>query len=128
MAEPPAVSLARLVSALQFAQPGVAVRIDTQTGDVVEGTESESASCRTIDVEIDELDLARRFCERVADATDRKRFETALSSAQPMESFENALYRAGIAHEWFPFREQQIGAIAKAWLEGQGIPLVDDLG
>jgi hypothetical protein len=125
----PAVSLARLVSALQFTQSGVAVRIDTQIGDVVEeGTESESASYRTIDVEIDELDLARRFCERVGDATGRRRLETALSSAQPMESFENALYRTGIAHEWFPFREQEIGGIAKAWLEARGIPYVDDLG
>jgi hypothetical protein len=128
-----AVSLTRLVSALEFAGPGAAVRIDTSTGEVVEAAEPINASdqaeqYQTIAVEVDEQDLAKRFCEAVADPTDRKRLETALSSSQSLESFENALYRVGIAHRWFPFRERQLGERAKACLEARGIPFVDDLG
>jgi hypothetical protein len=129
-----AVSLTRLVSALEFAGPGVAVRIDTSTGEVVEAagpairSSDQAEQYQTIAVEVDEQDLAKRFCEAVADPTDRKRLETALSSSQSLESFENALYRVGIAHRWFPFRERQLGERAKACLEARGIPFVDDLG
>jgi len=129
-----AVSLTRLVSALEFAGPGAAVRIDTSTGEVVEGAEppisasDQAARYQTIAVAVDEQDLARRFCEAVADPTDRKRLETALSSSQSLESFENTLHRVGIAHRWFLFRERQLGERAKACLEARGIPFVDDLG
>jgi hypothetical protein len=129
-----AVSLTRLVSALDFAGPGAAVRIDTSTGEVVEGAEppisssDQGARYQTIAVEVDERDLARRFCETVADPNDRRRLETALSSDQPIESFQNALFRIGIAHQWFPFRERQLGERVKAWLEARGIAFVDDLG
>jgi hypothetical protein len=129
-----AVSLTRLVSALEFAGPGAAVRIDTSTGEVVEAAEPaisashQAERYQTIAVEVDEQDLARRFCEAVADPTDRKRLETALSSSQSLESFENTLHRVGIAHRWFLFRERQFGERAKACLEARGIPFVDDLG
>lgn len=137
---PAAISLARLVSALQFAEPGAAVRIDTVTGEVVEpvepvpsrpGSESPaelSGRYQTVALDVDDRELARRFCESISESDDRRRLETALSSAQPVESFENALYRLGIAHQWFPFRELQLGSLAKAWLEAQGLPFVDDLG
>ena len=82
---------------------------------------------RTVVVEVDELEVAKRFCETVAEPSNRRRLETALSSAQPLESFENALFRLGIAHTWFPFREIQLGNLAKAWLAAQGIPFLDDL-
>jgi len=131
---PATVSLVKLVSALQFANPGAAVWIDTETGDVVEpeapGGKAGSADAtryRIVVVEVDELEVAKRFCETVAEPSNRRRLETALSSAQPLESFENTLFRAGIAHEWFPFREIQLGNLAKAWLAAQGIPFLDDL-
>ncbi|HEV8067452.1 MAG TPA: hypothetical protein VGP76_06935 [Planctomycetaceae bacterium] len=129
-----AVSLTKFVSALEFAGPGAAVRIDTSTGEVVEGAEpaisvsDQAERYQTIAVEVDEQDLARRFCEAVADPTDRKRLETALSSSQSLESFENTVHRVGLAHRWFPFRERQLGEWAKACLEARGIPFVDDLG
>jgi len=138
---PVPVSLAGLVSALQFAAPGAAVRIDPLTGDVIEGLEplptrqsvpatssEESGHFRTIAVDFDEHEIAKRFCETVSDRNDRQRLEMALLSAQPIESFENSLYRVGIAHQWFPFRERQLGDLAKAQLEAQGITFVDDLG
>jgi hypothetical protein len=138
---PVPVSLARLVSALQFAAPGAGVRIDPLTGDVVEGPEplptrqslpadssEESSRFRTIAVDFAEHEIAKRFCETVSDRNDRRRLEMALSSAQPIENFENGLYRAGIAHLWFPFRERQLGDLAKAQLEAQGFAFVDDLG
>jgi hypothetical protein len=129
-----AVSLTRFVSALEFAGPGAAVRIDTSTGEVVEAAEpaisvsDQAERYQTIAVEVDEQDLARRFCEAVADPTDRKRLETALSSSQSLESFENTVHRVGLAHRWFPFRERQLGERAKACLEARGILFVDDLG
>jgi hypothetical protein len=130
-----AVSLTRLVSALEFAGPGAAVRIDTSTGEVIEAAAEPAISAsdqaeryQTVAVEVDEQDLARRFCDSVADPTDRKRLETALSSSQSLESFENTLHRVGIAHRWFLFRERQLGERAKACLEARGIPFVDDLG
>ena len=124
------VSLARLISAVQFAAPGAGVCIDTGTGQVIEGTAGsrpDSQRFRTISLDFDEREIAKRFCETIADRDDRRRLETALTSAQPLESFEHALYRAGIAHQWFPFRERQLGDLAKAWLETAGIPFVDDL-
>jgi hypothetical protein len=136
---PGTVSLAKLVSALQFAEPQAGVRIDLSTGEIVEGIDptapagptlsstSESERYRTFCVNFDEQDWARRFCETIADPHERHRLETALSSAQSIESFEHALYRVGIAHEWFPFRESQLGKLAKAWLESEKIPFVDDL-
>jgi hypothetical protein len=132
---PATVSLVKLVSALQFANPGAALWIDTETGDVVEQPEAPAGKAgsadptryRNVVVEVDELEVAKRFCETVAEPSDRRRLETALSSAQPLESFENALFRLSIAHEWFPFREIQLGNLAKAWLAAQGIPFLDDL-
>jgi Uncharacterised protein family (UPF0158) len=136
---PAEASLAKLVTALQFAEPGALVRIDTMTGEVLEASDSESSAqdraasgghperYQTVDVEVDEQDLAKRFCATLGDDNARRRLETALSSDQPIEAFENALYRAGIAHEWFPFRERQLGNVAKTWLEAQGIRFVDDL-
>jgi hypothetical protein len=135
---PAAVSLAKFVAAVQFADPSAGVQIDTSTGEIVEGalpvTDGDQSTSvgppgrfRTIAIEVDELDLAGRFCETVADPIHRKRLETALASARPIESFESALYRVGIAHRWFPFYNQQIGQLAKAWLEAQAIPFVDDL-
>jgi len=136
---PAAIALSKLVSALQFAAPGVGVRVDTMTGEIVEGVEPKAATAphassepatryRTIGVEFDELEWAKRFCETVRDSSDRRRIETALSGSRPMESFENAIFRLGVAHEWFPFRERQVGEAAKAWLEAQRIPFLDDLG
>src|SRR5580704_7521133 len=124
------VSLARLVSAFQFVAPGVGVCVDTGTGEVIEGTAASSQDperFQTISLDFDEREIAKRFCETIADRDNRRRLETALMSAQPLESFENALYRVGIAHQWFPFRERQLGDLAKAWLETAGIPFVDDL-
>lgn len=136
-----AVSLARLVSALQFVEPGAGVRIDTSTGEILEGTEPKSPGeaapirsaeplghYRTLALEVDEVKLARGFCETVTDLSNRRRLETALSSARPIESFENTLFRLGIGHEWFPFRERQLGDVVKASLEAKQIPYVDDLG
>jgi hypothetical protein len=127
-----AVSLAKFVAALEFADPSTGVRIDTSTGEVIEVASpmagGASERFRTIALEVDELDFARRFCETVDDATDRGRLEMALASARPIESFEIALYRVEIAHRWFPFRERQIGRLAMAWLAAQAIPFVDDLG
>ena len=136
-----AVSLAKLVSALQFADPGAAVHVDTLTGEVIEspqpgsldgaapvGLTNRPQRYRTIAIDIDELEFARRFCASVADPNDRRRLETALSSGQSIEAFEQALYRGKIAHTWFPFRTLQLGELAKAWLEAQGLPFVDDLG
>ncbi|HEV3298040.1 MAG TPA: hypothetical protein VG055_00260 [Planctomycetaceae bacterium] len=132
---PATVSLAKLVSALQFVYPGAALWIDIETGDVVEQAEAlggkagsaDPTRYRTVGVEVDEFEVAKRFCETVAEPSNRRRLETALSSAQPLESFENALFRLGIAHKWFPFREIQLGNLAKAWLAAQGIPFLDDL-
>jgi hypothetical protein len=135
-----AVSLAKLVSELELAGSGAVVRIDTQTGAVVDSEEpaawslpdqvssaDQSERYRTIVLNLDEHEVARRFCESISDSDDRRRLEIALSSGQPIESFENALYRIGIAHAWFPFRELQLGSLAKELLEAQGIPFVDDL-
>jgi hypothetical protein len=139
------VSLARLLSALQFAAPGAGVCVDTVMGEVIEAIETprvidqssdrsapldssqDSERFQTISLDFDEREIAKRFCETIADRDNRRRLETALMSAQPLESFENALYRVGIAHQWFPFRERQLGDLAKAWLETAGIPFVDDL-
>ncbi len=124
------VSLARLISAVQFAAPGASVCIDTGTGEVIEGmagSRQDSQRFRTISVDFDEREIAKRFCETLADRDDGRRLETALTSAQPLESFENGLYRAGIAHQWFPFRERQLGDLAKGLLQAAGIPFVDDL-
>ncbi len=123
---PAAVSLASLVSALQFAEPG-GVRIDTLTGEIVEGNQAASTRFRTITLDFDEREIAKRFCETLSDPGDRRRLETALKSSQPLESFENGLYRAGIAHQWFPFRERYLGDLAKGQLAAQGIPFLDDL-
>jgi hypothetical protein len=140
MPVPLPVSLARLISAWQFAEPGAGVRVDTLTGEVVEGIEAPSsdqspplnsseasARVRTIAFDFDEREIAKRFCESLSEPRDRSRLETALSSAQPLESFEHALYRVGIAHRWFPFRERQLGDLAKVQLEAKGIAFVDDL-
>jgi hypothetical protein len=137
---PAAVSLAKLVSALQLAGPGAVVRIDTLTGDVVdsEGPEApsqpdqvssadQSERYRTIALTVDEREFARRFCESISDSDDRRRLETALSTGEPIEAFERALYRSKIAHAWFPFRELQLGSLAKELLEAKGILFVDDL-
>jgi hypothetical protein len=124
------VSLASLVSAVQFAAPGAVVCIHTVTGEVIEGTadsRQDSERFQIIALDFDEGEIAKRFCETIADRDDRRRLEIALTSAQPLESFENALYRGGIGHQWFPFRERQLGDLAKAWLETAGIPFVDDL-
>jgi hypothetical protein len=123
---PAAISLASLVSALQFAEPG-GVRVDTLTGEVVEGNQAPSERFRTITLDFDEREIAKRFCETLADQGDRRRLETALTSSQPLESFENGLYRASIAHQWFPFRERYLGELAKGQLAAQGIAFVDDL-
>jgi hypothetical protein len=125
---------------LQFVEPGAAVRVDTLTGDVAEEIEpqspnestslnsnGESERFRTIALDLDEREIAQRFCEKVSDPNNRRRLETALSSAQPLESFQNALFRTGIAHQWFPFRERQLADLAKARLAAEGIAFVDDL-
>jgi hypothetical protein len=130
----PAVSLAGLVSALQFAAPGKPVRIDTQTGDVIPSDEAvgpgsvgEVQRDGTIKIRLDEMALAKSFCATVTDPQNRKRLETALLSARPVEAFERALYRSKIAYQWFPFRDLELVRLAKAQLEAQGIPFVDDL-
>ncbi len=130
---PAAVSLAKLVSALQFAGPGAVVQVDRQSGEVIEDPSGaappeSSARFQTVAVEIDELDCAKRFCETVADVNDRVRLATALATTRPMESFENAIFRVGVAHKWFPFRDRQVANAAQAYLEAHGIPFVDDLG
>jgi Uncharacterised protein family (UPF0158) len=130
---PGAVSLARLVGALQFAEPGAVPYVDVMSGEVLEGVPQPISSAdadryRPVGVNVDELELARRFCQTVTDAHDRRRLETSLASGQPMESFENSLYRSGIAHEWFPFRERETGRLVKDWLTAEGIAFVDDLG
>ena len=116
----PAVSLASLVSALQFAAPGEPVRFDTRTGEVIAADEALGPG--TITISLDELALAKRFCATVSEPQDRKRLETSLLSVRPMEAFEQALYRIQIAHRWFPFRDLELVQIAKAELEATGAP------
>ncbi len=129
---PAAVSLAKLVSALQYAGPGAVVLVDTRSGDVVEGSagaavRESSAHLQPVVVELNELECAKRFCETVADLNDRRRIATAFAAARPLESFENAIFRVGVAHDWFPFREGEVARAARAWLEARGIPFIDDL-
>jgi hypothetical protein len=130
----PAVSLASLVSALQLAAPGEPVRIDTQTGEIIgidealgPGSIGEAQRDRTITVSLDDVALAKRFCATVTDPQDRNRLETSLLSVRPIAAFEQALFRIQIAHRWFPFRDLELVRLAKAQLEAQSIPFVDDL-
>jgi hypothetical protein len=103
------------------------------SGEVLEAvpqsnTTADAARYRLVGVKLDDLELARKFCQTVTDANDRRRLETSLASNQPLEGFENTVYRLGLAHLWLPFRERELGRLAKACLEVQGIPFVDDLG
>jgi len=130
----PAVSLARLVDTLQLAALCEPVRIDTQTGEVIAvddspepGSAGDLQRDGTITITLDEVALAKSFCATVTDSQDRKRLETALLSARPVEAFEQALFRVKIAHRWFPFRYLELVRVARAQLEAQGIPFVDDL-
>lgn len=127
------VSLSKLVSAWQYAGPGVVVQVDTRSGELVEGppvaTASDSAShLQPVTIEFDELECAKRFCETVVDPNDRRRVTTALAGARPLESFENMIFRVGVAHEWFPFRDRQVANALQAFLAAQRIPFADDLG
>jgi hypothetical protein len=130
---PAAVSLAKLVSAWQFAGPGVPVQVDRRSGEVLEGAAGAAAAgspshLQPIAIEFDELECAKRFCETVTDVNDRRRISTALASSRPMESFENTIFRIGVGHDWFPFRDRQVANSMRAFLNAQGISFVHDLG
>jgi hypothetical protein len=129
---PAAVSLAKLVTTWQFAGPGVPVQVDRQSGEVFEGaagaTATDSSHLQPIAIEFDELECAKRFCETVTDVNDRRRIATALAGSRPMESFENTIFRVGVGHDWFPFRDRQVANAMRAFLNAQEIPFVDDLG
>jgi hypothetical protein len=129
----PPVSLHDLVGQLQAVDPSQILLVDRQTGEVSISAAGDTSqpSCHfepfhgpTAD---DEREFARRFCELVSDAKDRERLRLALSSTSPMEAFESALYRCRIAHEWFPFRGEQLVEFARGQLDARGVPYADDL-
>lgn len=137
-----AVSLCDLVSRLQFADPTTEIFVDTQSGTVVERESAGDASPSTVESEItdrdrfqelpvlddrQEIELARNFHAQVSDAENRRRLALALANTNPLQSFEAALYRCQIAHEWFRFRDERLVRLVREWLEARGIPYVDDV-
>ena len=130
---PRTVLLSEVAAALQFSEPTALAYLDTANGQIVASTPIDSAaSPRGFEplpsfTEQDELDLAARYAATVQNREDRRRLQTALSSASPQEAFVTALFRCQIAHDWFKLRHQNLLQLAKDWLDARRIAYTDDV-
>ena len=125
------VRLSEFVSLLQSVDFDTAIAVDKGTGSVrpvepaaAQGSDEERFPAMT---ERGEAELAKAFSAKIENAADQHRLRLALSSADPLDAFQNALYRSKIAHEWFQFRDAQLVRLAKEWLDARGLPYVDDI-
>jgi Uncharacterised protein family (UPF0158) len=138
-----AVSLNELVNALQSTDVASVVYVDKTKGTIVSSVEDGGERDRgavsgtplelqrlercPVPSEREEREVARRFCNSVEDADDRRRLVVALSGAAGLDAFLNTLFRCGIAHDWFRVRDQHLIQFAKGWLEARDIPYVNDV-
>jgi hypothetical protein len=133
---PATISLSQFLATLQFSDPTAVLYFDRATGRIVEAnrpkipdSERESACFQPLPIftEQDEIELARQFSAAAEKSEDRQRLNLALSSANPQEAFQTALFRCQIANEWFQFRDKHLLRLAKNWLDAQGVAYIDDV-
>jgi hypothetical protein len=108
---PRTVLLSEVAAALQFSEPTALAYLDTANGQIVAPTAIDSAASPhgfeplPSFTEQHELELAARYAATVQNPEDRRRLQTALSSASPQEAFvtvqvsppEPAATREGLA-------------------------------
>jgi hypothetical protein len=127
------VLLSEVAAALQFSDPTAVAYLDRSNGQIVAPTARDfAASPQDFEplptfTEQDEIELAGRYAATVQNPEDRRRLQTALSSANPHEAFETTLFRCQIAHDWFRFRDQSLLQLAKDWLHAHSIAYTDDV-
>jgi len=134
---PKTVSLSKVLAALQFGDPTTVIYVDRTTGQIVGSAQirAEANGPKKPDrferlpvlTEQDEIELARHFSDAAEKTEDRQRLNLALSSANPQEAFQTALFRCQIANEWFQFRDKHLLQLVKNWLDAQGVPYSDDV-
>jgi hypothetical protein len=139
---PKPVSLSELLATLQLSDPTTVLYVDRTTGQIVESAQIRDEAngpkkCDSVPgpdrferipilTEQEEIELARQFSAATQKAEDRQRLNLALSTANPHEAFQTALFRCQIANEWFPFRDKHLLQRAKSWLDVLSVPYIDD--
>ena len=142
---PGSVSLSQFVAAIQFGD-AAATYLDKESGHIISGPqpqEAPHAAAQTSEspppvsgarfeplpvlTQEREIEFARQFAQSLASAENRRRVELALSSADPSEGFEAAVFRCRIANEWFRYRDERLLQFAKEWLDTQGVSYIDDM-
>lgn len=145
--EPPAsrplkklkVDLEELVMALEGSGPDqIHHFLDTETGEIIplfEDADDYEEWCEKIDAaelsryrEIDKLashqsfEVMEQFALSLPESRDRRALLDALSRNKPFRHFKDAVHRdLALRDEWFAFRDRAYAALARDWLEGEGI-------
>jgi hypothetical protein len=67
-----------------------------------------------------------RFCLSVDKEQHRKRLLDAISGKGAFRRFKDMAHRLGVIQDWYRYRDAAIEKIAAEFLDGEGIPYIDD--
>ena len=112
--------------------------LDTETGEIIaliEDAEDYDEWCDKIDAaepgrycEIDKLashqsfEVMEQFAVSLPESRDRRALIEALSRNKPFRRFKDAVHASLELRDcWFAFRDRAFAALARDWLEGEGI-------
>jgi len=72
--------------------------------------------------EIHEWRIIDDFARSIEDEHISRDLQSAIRGTGAFRRFKDAIYRLGVAEQWYSFKEQALREIARAWCEKNGIP------
>jgi hypothetical protein len=140
------VALSRIVAALDELAEGQSAHLELASGEIVHvldpviyGDDIADLEPSADDVDgpeyaalptrfdVHEWTIMRDFCDRAEDEDLRDRLLRAVHGRGAFRRFKDVVYEEGIQDDWFAYREARLADIARAWLEVEGVPYVDDV-
>jgi GAF domain-containing protein len=102
------------------------MREHVAAGRAIEGGDDEHYVALPTQYDIHEYEIMEVFCESYSDRRLSGRLCDAIHGRGAFRRFKDLVNEAGIADEWYRFRDQALGEIAMQWCEENDIACEDD--
>lgn len=73
-----------------------------------------------------EWEVMRSFAESRPDPDHQARLLRAIHGRGAFRVFKDAVFELDVREEWFAYRDAALRELARAWLEAQGVPYLDE--